>query len=90
MSLIRGGVIFIVYLFATIISFLVMYPFVDAFLTAFVGMEAGEATAELASQISIWQTVITIFFALLLAAPMTWFISYIFHRDPAYSYHRRF
>jgi len=89
-SIISAGAIMLVYAFIVIIAYFCISPFMDAFFTNLLAADAGEATDELASLIPDYQWFFNMFFALLAAVPITWFIAWVMSREPDWSYRGRF
>jgi len=81
-SLISAGVRFLVFLFVCLIAyFTVSYP-VNMF---FDGLEAADwsnAEAQKLTYMPIIRQCLSIFFAIFVSLPMTWFIFWVFHREP--------
>jgi len=88
-NIIRIGVTFIIFLFVNVIGYFLLSTPVEAILSSFEGIEVGEATDELASNIVWFKAAMQIFWAIFIALPVTWLILKIFSREPALFRERR-
>lgn len=89
-NIIKITVTFLVYLFVVVISYFLLSTPVELILSSFEGIEAGEATDELALYLPWFKSAMTMFWAIFVAIPVTWFIMKIFSREPAYYQYRRY
>jgi len=91
-NIIKIGVVFLVYLFVMITAFLLFSTPVDMLIDAFDGIDAGSelATGRLAQEVAIIRDVVTIFWSLFVAVPVTWLIMKVFSREPLWRYQRRY
>jgi len=91
-SIAYAGLVFITYLFLMVTIFFVLSGPVDTIMTAFSDGAVGTSYAtQMNSYHAGFVLAIKIAFALGIAAPITWFIMWIFSREPAvYQYKRRF
>ena len=88
-SLSKGVTIFLTYLFMVLIAYFMISVPVNALFDAFGSADLAEATDEMALYLPNIRTAFNLFFAGMLAVPMTWFISWVFSREPAYYRLRR-
>lgn len=77
-----------VYMFIVIICYFAFSGFMGTFFDTFENIEGGEASDELANIIPDMRVVWTLFFALFAAVAPTWFIVWVFHREPDWEYRR--
>lgn len=81
-SLTKAGVVFLVFLTIVLIAFFTLYPVVSALFDAFDASDFGNAEDEKDTYLPLIRTVCTAFFAILIALPATWFIFWVFSREP--------
>ena len=91
-NIVKITVIFLIYAFMVTICYFILSTPVDMIIDGFEGIDAGDetATGKLAQFIPLYRDVLTIFWALFVALPITWFIMKIFSREPAWYYQRRY
>jgi len=85
-SLSHAGVLFLVYLFLAVAVFFVVSSPTDAILSALDDADLGAASDEMNLYVPYYKSAIQIVFALGLAFPMTWFIFWVFSREPDWGY----
>ena len=88
-SISKAGAIFLIYLFIVITAFFILSKPVDSLFDSFDNNDMGEANDELDMVMPNIRIAFTIAFALMFAAPITWFIVWVVHREPA-TYSRRY
>ena len=86
MNIIRAGVMMITYMFMVIVAYFLLSTPVELILGSFEGGNFGAATEHLDTHIPTMRTVFQMFFALLAAVPITWFIFWVSHREPDWGY----
>lgn len=85
-GIIRAGVVILVYMFIVMIAFFCLSPFMDSFVGSFEGGDYGDATDEVQSLLPDVTWAFNMAFALFAAIPVTWFIVWVFSRDPSWQY----
>ena len=85
----HAGIIFLVYMALMIMLYFLLSPAVDAMFAAFTGSHFGLANEEMAQFVPNYLLAVKMAFALGFAAPITWFIFWVFSREPA-QYSARF
>jgi ascorbate-specific PTS system EIIC-type component UlaA len=82
----HAGVIFAVYMFIMIILFFCFSPFVNAFFDAYDAGTYGDATVDAYAHYYSGglRAAVNIAFACGFAIPITWFIFWVFHREPRF------
>jgi ABC-type Fe3+ transport system permease subunit len=89
-SLTKAGVVFLVFLTIVLIAFFTLYPVVTALFDAFNSADWAKAETQKATYMPIIESACTAFFAILISLPATWFIFWVFSREPDVSRIRRF
>lgn len=89
-SLVKGGVVFLVFLTIVLISFFTLYPVVSAIFGAFESADFANAEDEKDTYLPIIESCCTAFFAILISLPATWFIFWVFSREPDVTRYRRY
>ena len=89
-SLVKGGLAFLVFLVICLIAFFTLYPVTSALFDAFDSADFAEAEDEKDTYLPIIESACTAFFAILIALPSTWFIFWVFSREPDVSRYRRY
>lgn len=84
--LIKAGIMMLVFLFITIIAYFLLSAPVNLIFNAFDDIDTGEAVDEMNTIMPNIRTAFNIFFALLAAVPLTWFIFWSFSREPDWGY----
>ena len=83
-SLISAGVRFGSFLFITLVAyFVISYP-VNIIFDGFESANWANAESQKTIYMPIIRQCMSIFFAILVSLPMTWFIFWVFHREPRY------
>ena len=85
----RIGIIFIIYLFISILTFFVLSNPIDQIFGSFEDSNFGDADNEKDSLMNSIDIVMKIFWALFIALPVTWIVSKVFSREPASYYRKR-
>jgi len=88
-GIIKAGVAMLVYLFLFLIVYFVISSPLDAIFDGLDDADAGEATDELDWMLPNITGALDIFFALIIAVPITGFIVWVFSREPDWYYNRR-
>src|SRR4030042_303869 len=84
-SLITAGVRFLVFLIIALITyFLVSIP-VNMIFDSFEDTDFGNAETQKDTYMPLIRQCMTIFFAIFVSLPATWFIFWVFHREPQIS-----
>lgn len=83
----QAGVLFLVYLFISMVIFFTVGPFMDAFFDNYNTLEAGEATDEIAFFGPLFQLAVRIMLALFVAFPFVLFIFWVFNRRKENQYY---
>ena len=91
-TLIQAGAIFLAYMFMAIVIFAIFSSPVEALMDGFMGMDVGSqlASDKMSQFIPLLKTAVQVAFAFGLAAPVTWFIFWIFSREPSIERYRRY
>ena len=84
-SLVKAGLVFIVFLMIVIITYALLSPIMTSIFDAFAASNFGNAETQKDTYLPIVRQCCTIFFAILISLPMTWFIFWVFHREPRYN-----
>jgi len=88
-SITVAGVIMLIYLSVMIMFFYLLSTPVNAIFDGLSGTSLGEATDEMATFLPWIRTAVNMVFAIGIATPITWFIFWIFNREPDFSRYRR-
>jgi len=88
-SIIKAGVSMLLYLFLVLVIYFILSSPLDTLFDNFDDLDAAEATDEMNEYLPNIITSLDIFFALIIAAPITGFIVWVFSREPDWSYRRR-
>jgi len=83
-SIALAGVSFLIFLFMAIAVYFLLSAPVETVLDSFLSGDFGDANDELAEFVPLIKTGVKIAFALAIATPMTYFIMWVFHREPAH------
>lgn len=90
-SLTKAGVVFLVFLFIAVITFFLISAPVNLIYSSFESSDFGKAETQKDTIMPLIRTATSIFFALFISIPVTWFIFWVFHREANYSdLNRRF
>lgn len=89
-NIIKIAVIFIVYLFISVVCYYLLSSPIATLFGVFNGIQAGDATGPLAREYTLIMSTMTIVWAIFLAIPITWFVMKIFSREPAWFVRRRY
>jgi hypothetical protein len=84
-GLIRAGVILAVFTFIVIITYFALSMPINAIYSGFENADFGNAEDEITSYMPIIRNVTTLFFAIFVSLPVTWFFFWVFHREPSYN-----
>jgi len=85
MNIIRAGLTFLLYLFIVVICYFVISGPVEILIDSFTGTHA-----QVDSRLDLYKTFFSMFFAIWAAVPITWFIFWVMHREPDWSYRGRY
>jgi ABC-type Fe3+ transport system permease subunit len=89
-SLTKAGVVFLVFLTIVLIAFFTLYPVVTSLFDAFESANFQNAEDEKDTYLPIIESACTAFFAILISLPATWFIFWVFSREPDITQYRRY
>jgi len=78
----------VVYLFIVLVAYFTISSPFENLVSGFEGTDT-LASDEIEDNVSLYRSVFNMFFALLGLVPIIWFIVWIFHREPDWSYVRR-
>jgi ABC-type Fe3+ transport system permease subunit len=81
-SLVKAGLVFLVFLTIVLICFFTLYPVVTAIFGAFNSADWANAETQKATYMPIIESACTAFFAILISLPATWFIFWVFSKEP--------
>lgn len=81
-SLTKAGMVFLVFVAIVLIAFFTIYPLMTALFDAFDAADFGNAEDEKDTYLPTIRVACTAFFAILIALPATWFIFWVFSREP--------
>ena len=84
-SLTKAGVVFAVYLFIAVITYFLLSGAIDVIYGGFESADFGQAETQKDNLMPLIRTATTIFFALFISIPVTWFIFWVFHREANYN-----
>jgi len=88
MSFIRVGIAMMVFTFSVVIFYFTLSGPVTALFDGFDDADAGSATDELDTNIPIYSSIFNICIAIALAIGPTFFIMWVYHREPDWGYRR--
>ena len=88
-SIVINMLIMMLFLFVFIIVFAVISGPAEDILNGIMGITGTTASAKLNYFIPFYIIALRIGFALLVATPVVWFVSKIFHREPAHYYNNK-
>jgi hypothetical protein len=83
-SLVQAGITFAVFLVIALITYFVVSIPVNLIFDSFENTNWGAAETQKATYMPIIRQCMMIFFAIFVSLPMTWFIFWVFHREPQY------
>ena len=83
MNIIKAGLAMLIYFFIVAITYFIISTPVTTLLDGFEGSHA-----EVDSRLDLFKGYFTLFIALSCAVPITWFLFWVFHREPDWSYRR--
>ena len=83
-SLTKAGVVFLVYLFIVIVLYFFLSVPINSIYDAFEAGSWSLAESQKAGYMPLIRTATTVFFAVLISIPVTWFFFWVFHREPSY------
>jgi len=83
-SLVQAGVTFLVFLTIALIAYFVISIPVNLIFDSFEATDFGNAETEKDTYLPIIRDCCTIFFAIFVSLPVTWFIFWVFHREPQF------
>ena len=86
LNIINAGVVMIVYLFIAITAYFLLSAPIGLIFDSFDDADAGDATSHLDTVIPTIRVVFNMFFAMMAAVPITWFIFWTMHREPDWGY----
>ena len=89
-NLVHAGVLFLVYLFIMICLYFFLSSPVDAMLNGISDVPLGEASDEMARFSPDIKWAVKAAFALGIATPLTWFVFWVFSKEPFIGYRRRY
>lgn len=89
-NIIHAGVTFVVYLFIMVVLYFALSTPVDSIMDALLNVPLGEATDEMALYNPNISWALKLVFAIGISIPVTWFIFWVFSREPDVSRIRRF
>lgn len=89
-SIAKAGVYFAVYLFIMVTVFFVLSAPVNYIFDGFLLGEYGLAQDEMNTFVPLLKGAVQMAFAICLAAPLMWFVMWVFHREPDVSRYRRY
>lgn len=84
-SLTKAGIVFLVFLVIAIIVYALLSPITTILFDSFENANWGNAESEKTWVIDGVRQACTIMFAIFISLPMTWFIFWVFHREPRYT-----
>ena len=90
MNIIHAVVSMLVFVFIVVISFFAFNPFMDALFTGFLNADFANAESQSNEYIPLYSQVFSLFFSILVAVPVVWFIMWSFRREPRWDYYRRY
>jgi ABC-type polysaccharide/polyol phosphate export permease len=88
MSFIRAGLSMLLFIFLAVIIYFVISAPMTAMFDAFDDADAGEATDEMNSFLPNIRSALNMFFAVLIAIPITGFVIWVFRREPDWMFRR--
>ena len=90
-SLTQAGIVFLVFLTIAIVTFALISPLMTSIFDSFAASDFSNAEDEKDTYLPLFRDCCTVFFAVFVSLPMTWFIFWVFHRQANYNeYNRRF
>jgi len=88
-SIIKAGLIMILYMFIVLILYFTLSGPFNLLFDTFEVSSFGEATDEMHRHVPNIRWAFNVFFSILAAIAITWFIVWIFHREPHWEFYRR-
>jgi len=88
-SIVRAGIIFLVFLFAMILVYFTISPFVEAMFDALDDVDDPETSDEMDTYLPYIRTAMTMAFAIGIATPVAWIFIWVFSREPDERRYRR-
>jgi len=89
-SIVRIVSIFIIYSFIVVTCFYLFSTPMELVFTGFEDADFGDAEDEKDSLMPTYRATFTLFFALFISLPVTWFVMKIFSREPSFYQVRRY
>ena len=89
-SLTHAAVIFLVFLSIVLIASFTLYPIVTSLFDAFESADFAKAEDEKDTYLPIIEVAFTATLAIFISLPATWFIFWVFSREPGYERIRRY
>lgn len=83
-GLIRAGVILAVFTFVVVITYFALSTPLELIYDGFDTGNMGAAESAMDTYLPIIRTATTLFFCILISLPVTWFVFWVFHREPSY------
>ena len=84
-SLTKAGLVFLVFLTIAIITYALLSPIMTSIFNAFDASDFSNAETQKDTYLPLISQCCTVFFAIFISLPMTWFIFWVFHREPRYN-----
>lgn len=81
-NIIQAGIVFIVYLFVMILLYYILSTPIDTFFDGLLSADLGLATGDMAFHGPNIEWALKLVFAIGISIPVTWFIFWIFSREP--------
>ena len=88
-NIVHAGVVFAVYLFIMVILYFLLSAPIDAIMNGISSVPLGEASDEMAQHSPNMNWAIKAAFACGVATPITWFVMWLFSKEPFIGYKRR-
>ena len=89
MRMLQAGIALIIFTFIIALCYFFLSPFFDSYMDSMESIE-GTGSEQIAQHASNYRTVFNMFFAGTIIAGIIFFIMWSHHRDPGWSFFRRF
>ena len=88
-NIVHAGVLFVVYLFIMVILYFTLSAPIDAVMDGIAGVPLGDASDEMAQHSPNINWAVKAAFACGIATPITWFVFWVFSKEPFIGYRRQ-
>ena len=89
-NIVHAGVVFAVYMFVMVSVYFLLSGPIDAIMNGITTGSLGDASDEMAQHSPDIEQAIKVAFAIGIATPATWFVMWVFSKEPFVGYKRRY